>query len=581
MTEGLTPDRTTRHGLERVALDLHVHTPASEDWTGGDITPEELVERSLASGLDGIAITDHETGEWIDRVKAAVEGCPLVVFPGVELNSLAGNEGIHLLCLFDLDVTSADIDRFLTTIGVLRGAGVRRERGSALKGPLKVLNALQDFGGISVLAHCRSTKGALGAMRGDLRTKLVQHPAVLAAEAPAKEYWDANKRHARKRTYDLLDGSDNTYKRELAVYQASDNPASGQGHGHSLDGIATRFTYFYVERPLCLESLRQCFVDRDARILYPAEGAAPEASGPEGVPGICRLSVTGGFLDRLEVEFHGGLTTVLGSKGSGKSIIVELLRFGFDQEPTQPEIRRDHDTKLQKQLGDYGRVKVTIRLADGTEQIVEREFNPAAGNPFHGNSLSPNGLLPCHFLSQNEIVRMAESEEEQIRFIDSFFDFRAHQGAIDSVGQQLASLDARVAEQIRARKAAAALKVEQQTLRDEITKKDAELKSPIFAKFQQAQVEMQWMNRAATAAAETVQAVAESLGKVEAVPAAPDLPVELAKDPLAQQTRALATEVRSEALKRVQRSSSRRRAARRTSGTEAGGVAGFVRRDCR
>src|SRR5262249_5190489 len=219
---------------------------------------------------------------------------------------------------------------------------------------------------IAVLAHCHSSKGALGGMRGDLRTNIVRHRAVLAAEATAEDYYDEEKAARRKRVYDLLDGTDPEYKRELAVYQASDNPA-GEGHGHDLSGIGTRFTYFYVERPLTLESLRQCFIDRDARIEFPLPGAQIESDGQVLAPGVARLRVVGGFLDGLDLDFHDGLTTILGPKGSGKSIIVELLRFALDQEPTQPEIRKDHDTKPEKQLGLYGRVIVDVRLADATE----------------------------------------------------------------------------------------------------------------------------------------------------------------------------------------------------------------------
>src|SRR6202040_365651 len=109
----------------------------------------------------------------------------------------------------------------------------------------------------AVLAHCQSSKGSLSEMRGAVRNELVRHPVVLAAEAHAEEHFDNAKRDSRKRTYDLLDGTDPHYKRELAVYQASDNPAE-EGHGHSLNGIGSRFTYFYIERPITLEGLRQC-----------------------------------------------------------------------------------------------------------------------------------------------------------------------------------------------------------------------------------------------------------------------------------------------------------------------------------
>src|SRR5207245_4767492 len=144
-------------------------------------------------------------------------------------------------------------------------------------------------------------------------------------------------------------------------------------------------------------------------------------------------------------------------------------------------------------------VVVDLSLADGTEHKVEREYNPAAGNPFHDVAIPPTDLLSCHFLSQGEIVRMAESETEQIRFIDSFFDFRSHQRGIDETREQLAGLDREVARQIRARKATAELKSLQKELRVDIATKDAELKSPVFAKFQQAQAKTQALDRGVAA----------------------------------------------------------------------------------
>lgn len=46
------------------AVDLHTHTPASRDVrqsTFGGTTPEEFVAAAIASGLDAVAVTDHNT----------------------------------------------------------------------------------------------------------------------------------------------------------------------------------------------------------------------------------------------------------------------------------------------------------------------------------------------------------------------------------------------------------------------------------------------------------------------------------------------------------------------------------------
>ncbi len=52
-------------------VDLHVHSPASGDMDNEwqDSTPDDLVEMALGAGLDAIAITDHNTAAWCDRVR--------------------------------------------------------------------------------------------------------------------------------------------------------------------------------------------------------------------------------------------------------------------------------------------------------------------------------------------------------------------------------------------------------------------------------------------------------------------------------------------------------------------------------
>ena len=80
----------TRIGLQWRKLDLHVHTPASKDYTGPPITPEEFVAIVLAKGVSAIAITDHNSGAWIDRMAAAAAGTALTIFPGVEISVPGG-----------------------------------------------------------------------------------------------------------------------------------------------------------------------------------------------------------------------------------------------------------------------------------------------------------------------------------------------------------------------------------------------------------------------------------------------------------------------------------------------------------
>lgn len=60
-------------------FDFHTHTPASKDtgaWqvaigTPNELTPQTWLLKYMAAEIDCVAVTDHNTGEWIDRLKAA------------------------------------------------------------------------------------------------------------------------------------------------------------------------------------------------------------------------------------------------------------------------------------------------------------------------------------------------------------------------------------------------------------------------------------------------------------------------------------------------------------------------------
>ncbi len=69
-------------------IDFHVHTCYSSDST---ITFKEIVTYSKRRGLDGVAITDHNTVKGALRLKTR----DIIVVPGIEISTLNG----HLLGL--------------------------------------------------------------------------------------------------------------------------------------------------------------------------------------------------------------------------------------------------------------------------------------------------------------------------------------------------------------------------------------------------------------------------------------------------------------------------------------------------
>ena len=437
-------------GLQWRKLDLHVHTPDSHDFRNPDaVTPDDVVKTALAAGLDGIAVTDHHSAGWIDRVKAAAVGTGLVVFPGVEIPTNAGKNGIHVIALFDVDKDASHVEDLLSNVGI---TPEKRGAQDAVAPSLPdTIQKIGKAGGLAVLAHCKSSKGVLGDISGAPRKQVFERPELYAVEVAASDF-SSEKQAKGTRAVDLLDGTDaNFCHRRLGVYLASDNPfidpKSGDPAGHCLGGIGSRYTYFKIDSPITLEGLRQCLTDRDVRIQFPesATGAPPDLG--HSSPKIASLSVDGGFLAGQTLEFHDSLNTIIGAKGSGKSLTIEFLRFVLDRAPTERHIAEDHAGKLDTQLGLGGRVTVEIIDRSGTKRRITRTYNPRSGSPYEQPIMQEYAKdFPAQFLSQNEIVRIAENRDLQIGFIDSFFDFSTLSASLAQLQRDLVTSDREYAE---------------------------------------------------------------------------------------------------------------------------------------
>ena len=105
-------------GTRWYKCDLHLHTPASECFEDKTVTAEQWVDAAIENGLQCVAVTDHNTGAWIDNIKSAAQGKNLIVFPGVEIT--CDTSKIHLLIIFDTTADKQQIEDFLITCGIER-----------------------------------------------------------------------------------------------------------------------------------------------------------------------------------------------------------------------------------------------------------------------------------------------------------------------------------------------------------------------------------------------------------------------------------------------------------------------------
>jgi predicted metal-dependent phosphoesterase TrpH len=104
--------------LQRVTIDLHMHTTASD----GRCSPAELVDRAAAAGVTVMAVTDHDTIAAVRQVRAAAGARGIESIAGIEITAVEDGRDVHMLGYF-IDPDDSALAAFLTDA---RGSRVSR-----------------------------------------------------------------------------------------------------------------------------------------------------------------------------------------------------------------------------------------------------------------------------------------------------------------------------------------------------------------------------------------------------------------------------------------------------------------------
>ena len=142
---------------------------------------------------------------------------------------------------------------------------------------------------------------------------------------------------------------------------------------------------------------------------------------------IISLTIVGGLLDGLMVEFSSKLNCIIGARGTGKTSVLELVRYALNQLP-----KRELSNSARKRIESLvegnlqgGRVELGIETRDGLRYTITRAVGEdpivcdAAGNPT-ALSLDGHAFFHADIFSQNEVEDIADNTRFQLALIDSF-----------------------------------------------------------------------------------------------------------------------------------------------------------------
>lgn len=126
---------------------------------------------------------------------------------------------------------------------------------------------------------------------------------------------------------------------------------------------------------------------------------------------IERIQIEEGFLNGFDVSPLLGLNVIIGARGTGKTSLIELIRFCLNVDGFTPETSR---RSREHALSVLGSGQITLTLVDGDRRIVvsrsANEEGPRMSGPF----------LPPIILSQTEIETVGLQPGGRLRLLDGF-----------------------------------------------------------------------------------------------------------------------------------------------------------------
>lgn len=144
---------------------------------------------------------------------------------------------------------------------------------------------------------------------------------------------------------------------------------------------------------------------------------------------ILGISVTGGFLAGMKLELADGLNCLIGGRGTGKTTVLEFLRFGLGLMPDpkiSPQRHRAIEGLVKSNLGG-GRIAIDLRTKTGMRYTAERGAAEAVQVVNEAGTAVPvlldrDQIFGADVFSQNEIEEIASNPAAQLSLLDRFVE---------------------------------------------------------------------------------------------------------------------------------------------------------------
>ena len=460
--------------------DFHMHSPFSHDWMNGSGNPILDRDTSLPvredkvkaycevchqAGIELAAVTDHMRWSFgvkcASYTKATSKSSDLVLLPGIELSITLDVPTIkdlcfHVLAIFPEDDATSKIERIFagaqnkTVPGEEKRTGKERLSFDSMKA---VVDAIHGNGGIAIAAHIYGKHGArmVFTSKAELLLESIEEADHAAYKAMYKKVGDEV-----KTVLQLFDAVQVRSTTDPVHFLAADGELliplvlSTDAHEVSRLADAGSITWVKMAEP-SFDGLVKALMFPDTRIRFPKN--LPESKPPR----LLGVRITGSkkhdraFFKDLTVAFSDNLTALVGPRGSGKSALIDALRYVFGYNKTLGEVEKLKEQIVDRQTHTLmeSRIQVAYETKDGSVRILSAIFDPnesyttkvydQEGKEILVEDVEKCGDFPLNLYGWNELELLGEQPYSQRENLDKFIrDIQDLKGQRDALYKELA-----------------------------------------------------------------------------------------------------------------------------------------------
>lgn len=342
------------NGCEWVRCDFHLHTQKDKEfkYSGEENSfVGDYVDALYNNGIKVGVITNHNKFDLAEykAIKKSAKKKDVFILPGVELSLKDGKNGVHTLIIFNPDDwiknNENHIDRFLTA--AFQGIDNRENENTCCN--LDLNNLFVELEKLNkdyfiVFAHIEKRSGLISEYGGGRLSALAQNHEFKKRVLGLQQL----------RTFDNIKKIKDWFGYEKAFVEGSDPK--------SIEEIGKGKTSFIKIGEYSFAAIKFALQDYESRLL----NALPTCN--HGY--IKSASFKGGKLDSVKIPFSNGLNSLIGIRGSGKSSILETIRYALN---LNADIDSDYKNNLVKNtLGSGGEVSLEIINKYGKRYELKR-----------------------------------------------------------------------------------------------------------------------------------------------------------------------------------------------------------------